>query len=82
MKELYRKFDRLMKSCTLVSIIALVGCAQSVPKPEATHEWTAGHKKLALTFRQNNSDCSESATSVNYYEACMQERGYKLISQR
>ena len=82
MKELYRKFDRLMKSCTVVSIIALVGCAQTAPKLDVTHNWTATDKRLAKTFRMHDRQCAQDLYSVTDYETCMTERGYVLLSQR
>lgn len=77
-----------MKSGRIENVIAITfagavlsGCS-AMASIDPTHEWTASHKKLALTFRHNNSYCADTASSVDVYESCMQDKGYKLISQR
>lgn len=72
-----------MKNLITVAVIAtLMGCAQTAPKPDVTHNWTATDKRLAKTFRMHNRQCAEELYSVTDYETCMTERGYVLLSQR
>ena len=68
-----------MKNLILVAIIAtLFGCAQTAPRTDVTHNWTASQKKLAKTFKQNNNGCTQNAVTVRAYEQCMLEHGYTL----
>lgn len=72
-----------MKNLMIVAVIAtLMGCAQTAPKPDVTHNWTATDKRLAKTFRMHNRQCAKELYSVTEYETCMTERGYTLLSQR
>ena len=72
-----------MKNLITVAVIAtLMGCAQTAPKPDVTHNWTATDQKLAKTFRMHNRHCAEKAHRISDYEACMTESGYVLLSQR
>ena len=72
-----------MKNLITVAVIAtLMGCAQTAPKQDVTHNWTATDKRLAKTFRMHNRQCAEELYSVTDYETCMTERGYALLSQR
>lgn len=72
-----------MKNIILVALLAtLFGCAASAPYQKATHNWTAEKRILKFAFADNNKNCATSAQTVSAYEACMQEYGYRLVSQR
>ena len=72
-----------MKNIILVALLAtLFGCAASAPYQKATHYWTAEKRILKHGFADNNKNCATSAQTVSAYETCMQEYGYRLISQR
>lgn len=68
-----------MKNIILLALIAtLFGCSYQ----QATHYWTAEQKVLKHGFSDNNKNCATSAKTVAAYEVCMQEYGYRLVSQR